>query len=54
MDAVKTMKQATAAVAQMEQARKIVAGEESDLLAINAVSRNCAGCSTARTTNSPA
>jgi hypothetical protein len=35
MDAVKTMKQATAAVAQMEQARKIVAGEESDLLAIN-------------------
>jgi predicted nucleic acid-binding Zn-ribbon protein len=35
MDAVKTMKQATAAVAQMDQARKIVAGEESDLLAIN-------------------
>jgi predicted nucleic acid-binding Zn-ribbon protein len=35
MDAVKTMKQATAAVAQMEQARKIVAGEESDLLVIN-------------------
>jgi predicted nucleic acid-binding Zn-ribbon protein len=35
MDAVKTMKQATAAVAQMEQARKIVAGEESDLLALN-------------------
>jgi predicted nucleic acid-binding Zn-ribbon protein len=35
MDAVKTMKQATAAVAQMEQARKIVVGEESDLLAIN-------------------
>ena len=35
MDSVKTMKQATAAVAQMEQARKIVAGEESDLLAIN-------------------
>jgi predicted nucleic acid-binding Zn-ribbon protein len=35
MDAVKTMKQATAAVAQMEQAHKIVAGEESDLLAIN-------------------
>ena len=35
MDAVKTMKQATAAVAQMEQAKKIVAGEESDLLAIN-------------------
>jgi predicted nucleic acid-binding Zn-ribbon protein len=29
------MKQATAAVAQMDQARKIVAGEESDLLAIN-------------------
>jgi len=35
MDAVKTMKQATAAVAQMDQARKIVAGEESDLVAIN-------------------
>jgi predicted nucleic acid-binding Zn-ribbon protein len=35
MDAVKTMKQATAAIAQMEQAKKIVAGEESDLLAIN-------------------
>ena len=35
MDQVKTMKQATAAVAQMEQARKIVAGEESDLLALN-------------------
>ncbi len=35
MDAVKTMKQATAAVAQMEQARKIVAGEESDILALN-------------------
>jgi predicted nucleic acid-binding Zn-ribbon protein len=34
MDAVKTMKQATAAVAQMEQAKKIVAGEESDLLAL--------------------
>ena len=35
MDAVKTLKQATAAAAQMEQARKIVAGEESDLLALN-------------------
>lgn len=35
MDMVKTMKQATAAVAQMEQARKIVAGEESDLFALN-------------------
>ena len=35
MDAVKTMKQATAAVSQMEAAKKIVAGEESDLLAIN-------------------
>ncbi len=35
MDAVKTMKQATAAAAQMEQARRIVAGEESDLLALN-------------------
>lgn len=35
LDQVKTMRQATAASAQMEQARKIVAGEESDLLAIN-------------------
>lgn len=35
LDAVKTMRQATAASAQMEQARKIVASEESDLLAIN-------------------
>ena len=35
MDQVKTMKQATAAVAQLEAARKIVAGEESDLLALN-------------------
>lgn len=35
MDAVKTMKQATAAAAQMEQARRIVSGEESDLLALN-------------------
>jgi predicted nucleic acid-binding Zn-ribbon protein len=35
MDSVKTMKQATAAVAQMDQAKKIVAGEESDLLANN-------------------
>jgi len=35
MDSVKTMKQATAAVAQMDQARKIVSGEESDLLTIN-------------------
>ncbi len=35
LDAVKTMRQATAAAAQMEQARKIVAGEESDLLALN-------------------
>lgn len=35
LDAVKTMRQATAAAAQMEQARKIVAGEESDLLVIN-------------------
>jgi predicted nucleic acid-binding Zn-ribbon protein len=35
MDSVTNMKMATAAVAQMEQARKIVAGEESDLLAIN-------------------
>ena len=35
MDSVKTMKQATAAVAQMDQAKKIVAGEESDLLALN-------------------
>jgi predicted nucleic acid-binding Zn-ribbon protein len=35
MDSVTNMKMATAAVAQMEQARKIVAGEETDLLAIN-------------------
>ena len=35
MDVVKTMKQATAAVAQMDQAHKIVAGEESELLALN-------------------
>lgn len=35
MDAVKTLKQATAAAAQMDQARRIVAGEESDLLALN-------------------
>jgi predicted nucleic acid-binding Zn-ribbon protein len=35
MDAVKTLKQATAAAAQMEQAKRIVAGEESDLLALN-------------------
>ncbi len=35
MDSVTNMKMATAAVAQMEQARKIVSGEESDLLAIN-------------------
>lgn len=35
LDQVKTMRQATAASAQMEQARKIVAGEESDLLSIN-------------------
>jgi predicted nucleic acid-binding Zn-ribbon protein len=35
LDAVKTMRQATAAAAQMEQAKKIVAGEESDLLALN-------------------
>jgi predicted nucleic acid-binding Zn-ribbon protein len=35
MDAVKTLKQATAAAAQMEQAKKIVATEESDLLALN-------------------
>ena len=35
LDAVKTMRQATAAASQMEQAKKIVAGEESDLLSIN-------------------
>lgn len=35
MDAVKTMRQATAAAAQMEQAKRIVATEESDLLALN-------------------
>ncbi len=35
LDAVKTMRQATAAASQMEQAKKIVAGEESDLLALS-------------------
>ncbi len=35
MDVVKTMRQATAAVAQMEEARRIVATEESELVAIN-------------------
>lgn len=35
LDAVKTMRQATAAAAQMEQAKKIVAGEVSDLLALS-------------------
>ena len=35
MDVVKTMRQATAAVAQMEEARRIVATEESELIAIN-------------------
>ena len=35
MDAVKTLKQATAAAAQMEQAKRIVSSEESDLLALN-------------------
>jgi len=35
LDAVKTMRQATAAASQMEAAKKIVAGEESDLLALN-------------------
>lgn len=35
LDAVKTMRQATAAAAQMDQAKRIVAGEESDLLALN-------------------
>lgn len=35
MDAVKTMRQATAAVAQMEEAKRIVATEESELVSIN-------------------
>lgn len=35
LDSVKTMRQATAASAQMDQAKRIVAGEESDLLALN-------------------
>ncbi|MDQ8155082.1 MAG: hypothetical protein P3B98_10520 [Gemmatimonadota bacterium] len=35
MDVVKTMRQATAAVAQMEEAKRIVATEESELVAIN-------------------
>lgn len=35
MDTVQNMKQANAAVAQMDAAKKIVAGEESDLLTLN-------------------
>jgi uncharacterized protein len=35
LDAVKTMRQATAAAAQMEQAKAIVASEESDLLSLS-------------------
>lgn len=35
LDAVTNMRQATAAASQMEQAKKIVAGEESDLLSLN-------------------
>lgn len=35
MDAVKTLKQATAAASQMEQAKRIVSAEETDLLALN-------------------
>jgi len=35
MDLVKTLKQATAAAMQMEQAKLIVSSEESDLLAVN-------------------
>lgn len=35
LDNVKTMRQATAAAAQMDQAKKIVASEESDLLSLN-------------------
>ena len=35
MDAVKTMRQATAAVAQMDEAKRIVANEEAELVAIN-------------------
>jgi len=35
MDVVKTMRQATAAVAQMEEAKRIVANEEAELLSIN-------------------
>ena len=35
MDQVKTLRAATAAATQMEQARRVVAGEESDLLALN-------------------
>ena len=35
LDNVKTMRQATAAAAQMEEAKKIVAGEESDLLSLS-------------------
>ena len=35
LDAVKTLKQATAAAAQMEQAKRIVSSEEADLMALN-------------------
>ncbi|MEY4608071.1 MAG: hypothetical protein RL625_288 [Gemmatimonadota bacterium] len=35
LDAVKTMRQATAAAAQMDQAKRIVAGEEADLQVIS-------------------
>ena len=35
MDAVKTMRQATAAVAQMEEAKRIVANEDAELVSIN-------------------
>ncbi len=35
MDAVKTMRQATAAVAQMDEAKRIVANEEAELVTIN-------------------
>ena len=51
MDNVKTMKQATAAVAQMEQARKIVAGEESDILALNRRLEELRGVLNAQTTD---
>jgi len=50
LDAVKTMRQATAAAAQMEQAKAIVAGEESDLLSLSRKLEEFRGALAASTT----